>query len=161
MEDNNKIIDLVTYNLWANKRIITWLESNDQELITKDCQSSFSSILKTVKHILDGQILYYSILNQSPYNESSENSVQDKYRQLIEQSIAFLEYVKKQKNFNESRLVKTKFLSGEFPQFELIKHCMNHSTFHRGQIITIGHQLKLTKAPSTDMLFYFIERNKH
>ena len=37
--------------------------------------------------------------------------------------------------------MKTQYLNGNFQEFELIQHCMNHSTFHPGQIITIGHQL--------------------
>jgi uncharacterized damage-inducible protein DinB len=38
---------------------------------------------------------------------------------------------------------------------EMIHHCMNHSTYHRGQIITMGKQLNLSKAPSTDLIFYY------
>ena len=160
MEENSKIVELVKYNLWANKRLIAWVEANDQELITKDCQSSFSSILKTIDHILDGQIFYYSALKELPFEKPWDNSLEGSYKGLIEQSIDFLQYVKSLNTFNDSRLVKSKILDGIFPQFELIQHCMNHSSFHRGQIITIGHQLGLTKAPSTDMLFYFIERDK-
>lgn len=160
MDRKTKIVELVNYNLWANKRLISWLEGNDDKLITKNSQSSFSNILKTIDHILDGQIFYYSALNELPFEKPWDNSLQGIYKGLIEQSNIFLTYVKSQNTFDNSRLVKTKILDGKFPQFELIQHCMNHSTFHRGQIITIGHQLGLTKAPSTDMLFYFIERDK-
>ncbi|WP_366512826.1 DinB family protein [Kordia sp.] len=31
---------------------------------------------------------------------------------------------------------------------------MNHSTYHRGQIVTMGHQLGFTKAPFTDLFFF-------
>jgi uncharacterized damage-inducible protein DinB len=33
---------------------------------------------------------------------------------------------------------------------------MNHSTYHRGQIITIGRNLGFTDAPMTDYNFYNI-----
>lgn len=160
MEKDNKIEELVKYNLWANKRLIAWLEDNDQELIIKECQSSFSTILKTVGHILDGQIFYYSSLNEVSFEKQWDDSLQGSFNGLIEQSTAFVEYVQSQNDLNDLRLIKTKILDGKFPQYELIQHCMNHSAFHRGQIITMGHQLGFTKAPSTDMLFYFIERNK-
>ncbi len=161
MKHNYKIAELVNYNLWANKRLIAWLEANNEELITQECPSSFPSILKTIKHILDGQLFYYSALKEIPIEKPWDNSVQGSYNGLIEQSIAFVAYAKSQNTFNEPRFVKTKTLNGRFPQFELIQHCMNHSSFHRGQIITMGHQLGLTKAPSTDMLFYFIKRDNH
>jgi uncharacterized damage-inducible protein DinB len=33
-------------------------------------------------------------------------------------------------------------------------HCMNHSTYHRGQIVTMGRNLGFTDAPMTDYNFY-------
>jgi uncharacterized damage-inducible protein DinB len=140
--------------------LIAWLASNDDELMSKNCHSSFSNILTTLDHILDGQLFYYSVLNELPIKKPWGNSLQEIYKGLTEQSIDFLTYVESQNTFEDSRLVKINTLEGKFPQFEIIQHCMNHSTFHRGQIITIGHQLELNKAPSTDLLFYFIERNK-
>lgn len=37
---------------------------------------------------------------------------------------------------------------------QIIMHCMNHSTYHRGQIITCMHQLKITEIPQTDFIYY-------
>ncbi len=155
-----KTIELVNYNLWANKRLIHWLQSNDKELLTKECQSSFTTVLDTVSHILDGQIFYYCLLNEQPIERLWGNTEEEILNGLIEQSEAFIAYVKSQKSLNAFRFLKTKTLEGTFTQFELIQHCMNHSTFHRGQVITMGHQLGFSKAPSTDMLFFFIKRNK-
>jgi uncharacterized damage-inducible protein DinB len=36
----------------------------------------------------------------------------------------------------------------------MIHHCMNHSTYHRGQIVTIARNLELTDPPSTDFMRY-------
>jgi uncharacterized damage-inducible protein DinB len=160
MKEIDKIEELVNYNLWANKRLINWLKTNDRELLTKECQSSFSNILNTISHILDGQIFYYCVLKEQLFERLWGNSIEETLKGLLEQSEVFANYLKGQELLNEFRFVRTKNLEGNFHQFELIEHCMNHSTFHRGQIITIGHQLGLNKAPSTDMLFYFIERNK-
>ncbi len=160
MEGIDKIKELVNYNLWANKRLVTWIKANEKSLLTKECQSSFSNILSTVNHILDGQIFYYCVLKEQPIERLWGNTVEEIIKGLIEQSEIFIDYVKSQKSLNEVRLVKIKNLEGTFTQIELIQHCMNHSTFHRGQIITMGHQLRFSKAPSTDMLFFFIKRDK-
>jgi len=158
MDKDIEIVELVKYNLWANKRLVDWLKMNDDELVLKKCYSSFSTILKTVNHILDGQLLYYSALLKTEYVKFENSLVNESYDELIKQSTAFVEYVENQNTLKSKRLFKYGDLEGEFPQYELIQHCVNHSTYHRGQIITMGHQLEFTKAPSTDMLFYFIMR---
>ena len=160
MKEIDNIKELVAYNLWANKRLIHWLNTNDKELLTEECTSSFSTVVDTVNHMLDGQIFYYCALNEQALERVWGNSIEEIFKGIIEQSEAFVNYVESQKSLNELRLVSMKNLNGNFYQFELIQHCMNHSTFHRGQIITMGHQLNLKKAPSTDLLFYFIERNR-
>lgn len=162
MNKNKQSEELTKYNLWANKRLVQWLESNNQEFLTKECQSSFSSILETINHIRDGQIFYFSVLQKRHIEKIWDSSIYGAYEGLISQSKEFVEYVETLDidALSESRFVKVKTLNGSFPQYELIQHCMNHSTFHRGQIITMGHQLGLKKAPSTDMLFYIIQREK-
>ncbi len=47
---------------------------------------------------------------------------------------------------------------GDFvrPRFEMIQHTVNHSTYHRGQIVTIGRNVGLTDAPMTDYMFYLL-----
>ena len=159
MKEINKILELVNYNLWANKRIINWLKTNDQELMAKECNSSFCNIYETLNHILDGEILYYSILIEKPIEKNSGNLIEDIGRNLIKQSEDFIDYIESKNSLDEIRSIKTKYIKGKFHDFELIQHCMNHSTFHRGQIVTMGHQIGLNKAPSTDMLFYFIKRS--
>ena len=158
----NQAEELTKYNLWANTRIVQWLKSNNQKLATMSCKSSFSSILETINHICDGQIFYLSALKQRSIEKVRNNSPDGAFNGLISQSKEFSEYVKSQDMdmLGEFRFVNLKFFEGSLPQYELIQHCMNHSTYHRGQIITIGHQLGLNKAPSTDMLLYIIEREK-
>jgi uncharacterized damage-inducible protein DinB len=42
------------------------------------------------------------------------------------------------------------------PRVELLQHCLNHSTYHRGQIVSIGHQVGLKDAPMTDYMYYVL-----
>ena len=37
---------------------------------------------------------------------------------------------------------------------EMIMHTINHSTFHRGQLITMCRQLNITPIPRTDYIIY-------
>ena len=42
--------------------------------------------------------------------------------------------------------------------WEMIMHCMNHSTYHRGQIVTILREGGVTTIPSTDLIAYLREK---
>ncbi|SHG48148.1 DinB family protein [Flagellimonas flava] len=158
MEANKQIIEQVKFNLWANKRVVAWLNDNDETLITKESRSSFPSIIKTVDHIFEGEAVYLGILTGIPNQNPKPESIQDSYANLLAQSTAFVSYAEGQSHFNELLEIDSKYLKGSFAGHELIQHCMNHSTYHRGQLVTLGHQLGLTKAPSTDMLFYLSKK---
>jgi uncharacterized damage-inducible protein DinB len=42
----------------------------------------------------------------------------------------------------------------DFTVVDMIHHCMNHSTYHRGQLITMGRQAGLADPPRTDFIYY-------
>ena len=158
----NDITTLTNYNLWANLRIADWLQANDSEKLDEPCKSSFPTIGLTINHIWDAQIFYLSILKQIPLSKVWDKTTSKAIEGLVEQSKEFSNYFSQLEpgKLDELRTIQTKFLSGTFTQTQLTQHCMNHSTFHRGQIITMGHQLNLTKAPSTDLLYYLSEIEK-
>ena len=41
---------------------------------------------------------------------------------------------------------------------DVLHHVLNHSTYHRGQLITMGRQLGIQNPPSTDYIFWARER---
>jgi uncharacterized damage-inducible protein DinB len=45
-------------------------------------------------------------------------------------------------------------------RFEMLQQCFNHGTYHRGQIVTLGRNLKITDAPATDYFFYLEEKKR-
>lgn len=159
MNSTKALTDLVTYNVWANQQIAQWLLSNDMEKMTSDCHSSFPTILQTIHHTWDAQIFYLNIMKNIPFSKDWDGSTEGAINGFVAQSKEFMKHVLPMtaNEFSEYRLVEASMLEGEFQQHELIQHCMNHSTFHRGQIITMGHQLGLSKAPRSDFFFYFAE----
>jgi uncharacterized damage-inducible protein DinB len=40
------------------------------------------------------------------------------------------------------------------PVFQVIMHVLNHSTYHRGQIVNMLRQLGIEKIPQTDMIVW-------
>jgi uncharacterized damage-inducible protein DinB len=48
------------------------------------------------------------------------------------------------------------WISGKAARSEYLLQVLNHSTYHRGQVITIGRNVGLTDAPMTDYNFYLL-----
>ena len=147
-----------SYNLWANKIILDLLENNSS-LLDKEVKSSFTSLRKTAYHIWSAEEIWHKRLNgesppslPQPGNDFSEFS-----KQLSLRSQSFIDRVKEKDETHFQTLCSYKDTRGNSysnPQWQMIMHCMNHSTYHRGQIITLLRELGLTTIPPTDLIVY-------
>lgn len=148
------------YNAWANETMVNWLKTKPQEVFESEVPSSFSSILKTLNHIWAVEEFWHSVLAEDEI-KSSRYMDQDLYvdkvtHGIVQESQFLLDYVK---TLSEADLLQevqldTPWVSGKMPRFEFLQHVLNHSTYHRGQVITIGRVLGLTDAPMTDYNFF-------
>lgn len=148
------------YNQWANSTITEWLGTFPSDSLYEKVPSSFPSLVKTLNHILAVEEFWYSVitrnmevtgryLEQNPYHEEVIPG-------LAAQSAAIYDYVK---NLTEEQLLEevyleTPWVQGTLPRYEFIQHCLNHSTYHRGQITSMSHHLQLKNAPMTDYNFF-------
>ncbi|MDQ3112185.1 MAG: DinB family protein [Bacteroidota bacterium] len=148
------------YNLWANQSLVEWLRTKPAELFKAEVPSSFSSILKTFNHILAVQEFWYSVVNESELKTNrygaTEMQLEEVIADLIAQSNALGAYVNtlSEKELEKKVHLDTPWVKGEMPRYEFLQHVFNHSTYHRGQIITIGRNIGLTDAPMTDYNFF-------
>lgn len=155
------------YNLWANRRMVETFSALPDEQLQQTIVSSFPSIRLTFLHIWDAEMLWLERLNgNSPTSFPSKSFVGENaqvFENLLQKSEAFLEFVKSQPTaFFEQTLSFSTISYGPQTQraFEMVHHCMNHSTMHRGQLLTMGRQLGLLKFPPTDFAFYLRELGK-
>lgn len=148
------------YNLWANTTLVNWLRSKPAELLEKEIASSFPSIRLTLHHIWQAQQYWLSVLQrEAPKVDLPQaDSVEDVLNGIVAQSEELLEYIQSVDDeiIEEKTLIVSPWFQSSFPNFEYIMHCMNHSTYHRGQIVTIARQLGFNDAPMTDYNFYNI-----
>ncbi len=153
--------DYANYNLWANKTLIDWLSTKEPALMSKEVPSSFPTIKQTLFHILVVQEWWLGNLKKAPvesrYRQVFEGPVEQIFRELIDQSEILAEHIGSLSQFelNEDYAFSIPTV-GNFSSvgFEIVHHLMNHGTYHRGQVITIAHQLGLHNAPMTDYMFY-------
>ncbi|MBT8196819.1 MAG: hypothetical protein HKO56_01205 [Bacteroidia bacterium] len=155
------LVDFSKYNVWANKLIIKMVNEVGEESATKDIVSSFPSIFKTLLHILDAQVLWLHRMQHDHFPEAPSKSFNGNLAQLVEEliasSVSLNNFVSEMTENDLLKELTYKNTSGKeymSPFNEVILHCLNHSTFHRGQIITILRQLGFEDFVATDYVAY-------
>lgn len=140
------------YNKWANEQIINWLGKQPYDLLAQDMPSSFPSVNHTLKHVWESQVFYLSILSEKEAQYGKGLSFKSISHGLLDSSRELVSFIANlgAGQINDLRNVNRSDVKADRPISEFYLQCMNHSTYHRGQIVTMGHNLGLTKAPATD-----------
>lgn len=149
------------YNLWANTTLVNWLKTKPATLLEQTVPSSFPSIKLTLLHIWQTERYWLSILKkeeQKTYDEFNGN-VEDTFKALLNTSAELCHYINDMTHddVQAKTLIESPWFQCDFNNFEYIMHYANHSTYHRGQVITIGRSLGFSDAPMTDYNLYNID----
>lgn len=155
--------DYAVYNHWANEQLVNWLKGKPAHLQDKAVASSFPGIKQTLYHILQVQEFWLSSLKgvtpELTYGAVFMGRVEDLYDDILDQSAQFVQHLQLLDDEELAGIchVDIPFV-GEVnrPVFEIVQHTMTHSTYHRGQLVTIGHHLDWHDAPMTDYMFYLL-----
>lgn len=161
-----EITELCRYNSWANRRMLAAVSKLSDENVMKDMRSSFPSVRDTFQHILAGEWLWFSRLKgisptQFPasWDASTSQELRNHWEELDAEFQSFVA------SLNDERLnAEVEYLSMDGKPFhnlahELLRHLVNHSTYHRGQITTLIRQLGGEPAGS-DLLYFYREKNQ-
>jgi uncharacterized damage-inducible protein DinB len=146
------------YNLWANQQFAEWLSSASEEDLNLEIESSFSSLRETIFHIWNAEYLWLHTIKDESADNSPAKNFEGSKEELLEG------WLKASENFsNHVKTMTLKELQAKRPRSngeaytviaDMIQHCMNHSTYHRGQLITMGRQAGLQDPPRTDFIYY-------
>jgi uncharacterized damage-inducible protein DinB len=147
---------LYAYTDWANDRILASVAALPTEQFTREITSSYPSIRDTLIHIAFAEWLWlkrWKRRNPTAEPEWTKNAtlptLLDQFVATAEERRAFLE-----DQTDESLAAPLNYTSMKGDPFthplgELLVHCANHSTHHRGQIVTLLRQVGATP-PNTD-----------
>jgi len=153
--------NLAQYNLWANTKLVGFLKKLDPSLLDKEITSSFNTIRKTLYHVWDTQVIWYNRLKGISFSDwpskHFKGSDEEAFNGFIEQSNMFVELVEEMND--EDLLINFKYKSLEGKEYtnnaaEVLTHVMNHSTFHRGQLVTMLRNAGFTELSSTDYITF-------
>ena len=159
-------VKFCNYNVWANQRLTAIFKDLPEEMADQFIECSFPSAKKTILHIWDAEVIWLKrlqgeVVNSFP-SKTFQGSAIDAINGLLGTSEAFHDFVDKQDEaFFEKAFTVQTITSGVYTQkaYEMIHHCMNHSTYHRGQLLMMARQLGLRDLPTTDMIFYLRENH--
>ena len=151
----------LAYNAWANEKIAGVLRTTTDEIFFRQTGSSFSSIAETVKHIWGAQFIWLMRLQGKSLREWPTNNlgaVKEKLVEgLIQSSADLVVFIS---SFDQMRLSElyayTNMKGDPFRDSyeETLYHVVNHSTYHRGQIITMLRQSGVEDVVGTDLIHY-------
>ncbi len=139
------------YDLWANTRIIERLQREGETVLDRHVKSSFPSLRLTIGHIRDAGGTWFGRLFACDSPVFAEG-----IGGLVQGSVAMNDKVRALDN--EALLEAVAYVRGGVryvqPRWQMLLHCFNHASYHRGQIITMMRQLDLGEVPNTDLVAY-------
>jgi uncharacterized damage-inducible protein DinB len=159
----DEVRTLYAFNRWANNRIIAATRLLSAADLTRDLRTSHGSVRGTMVHTLWSEWIWLQRWHgESPKRVFAQeefpdvDAIQSRWRDLEGHQQDFLAAL------TEKRLHRTLSYENivgqrwEYPLVHMMQHVVNHSSYHRGQVVTLLRQLGQVP-PVTDFLVFFDE----
>ena len=147
---------LYAYNDWANDRMLDAIAALSNEQFTREIVSSYSSIRDTLAHIAGAEWLWLRRWRGESPPKAPEWAAAPSIETLREQMHAIAsdrrEYLAGLDDDTIESMLSYRSIKGDaftMPLGGVLLHCANHSTYHRGQLVTMLRQAGATP-PGTD-----------
>jgi uncharacterized damage-inducible protein DinB len=163
----DEIRQLYAYNSWANHRFLGAVEVLQQDEFARDLGSSFPSVGATLAHILGAEWIWLQRWRgvspsdfPSEWNTTTPAALAAQWREFELEQRAFLAAVTGEALGAAIEYRNTSGARFSNPLCQLMRHVVNHSTYHRGQVATMLRQLGHT-VRATDLIAWYRERAAH
>lgn len=154
-------IQYAAYNVWANNLLLDTIQQLPEEQQGAEIKSSFTSLHKTVLHMLDAESIWWQRIKlQEKITRPSDGfsrSFVELSRLLQQQNRQWLEWVSNTTEHglqHEFIYFNTKKERFKQPVYQMLLHLFNHETYHRGQLVTMLRQLGIETIPPTDFVLW-------
>lgn len=152
--------DLYDYNSWANKKTLDTLEPLSAEQFTGPMGGSFASIRDTMVHILGAEWIWWQrCIGERPkglLDVAEFPDVASLRARWPEVEQGFSSVVNNAVLDENITYINRHGLQYTYPVDQILLHTANHSTYHRGQIVTLLRQIG-AKPAVTDYLVWVDE----
>jgi uncharacterized damage-inducible protein DinB len=148
------------YNEWANARVFDAAGRVSRDQFTKDLGSSFPSIRDTLAHLAGVEWVWLRRWKgESPsatpgwMAASDVDTLRTHLHEVESERAAFLDALNESDLQRRIAYINFKGERWEYSLADMLLHLVNHSTYHRGQVVTMLRQVGAA-APATDFLVY-------
>lgn len=156
---------LLLYTMWADRVCLNALASARSEDLERDTSTSFRSVLGTLAHILGAQRLWLArfegkTLDRVPGLEDFPDfaALSSAWAETSAELGFFLASLTADQAAAELTWLSTEGIAHTRPLWQPVLHLVNHSTYHRGQVMAALRQLGYAP-PSTDLIYFLIEQS--
>jgi len=159
----DEIRRLYAFNRWANLRFLDALDVLSDEELSRDLKSSFPTVLATLTHMYGAEWIWlerWCGRSLAPLPDAgaltSVAAVRVRWDALWADQQAFLDGLGDADL--ERPLTWRSMAGGDYSSRlgDVLRHVVNHGTYHRGQLATLLRQLGRA-APATDLVYYFTD----
>lgn len=157
----DEVRQLFAYNAWANRKIFDAAAALATELTTRDLKSSHGGIHGTLAHIVWAEQLWLHRWLQRPNPAVPQGrdlpdlaAVRTRWEEVEAERATFLQGMT-EAGLSETRPVKPSS-GGAFDHSfaQMFRHAIDHSTYHRGQVVTMLRQVGAVP-PNTGLIVFY------
>ena len=150
------VLTLYAYDDWANDRMLAAIAELTEEQFTRNLVSSYPTIRDTLAHIAFAEWIWLERWRGNSPSQAPEwldgpsfASLEERLHGIAAARRSYLTALTDERL--DSAIHYRSTLGDEFTMIlsDLLIHCANHSTYHRGQLVTMLRQVGATP-PNTD-----------
>ena len=161
---------LLRYNEWATRRILEACRRLSVDVFTRDCHASHSSIRGTLVHLIGGHWVWLRFWLGEPTAQIAARCdalwdqemfpdiarLEAAHQRITHEQGQFMETVTEDRLGIPVRFQSFQGYEREMSLAQMIQHVVNHSTYHRGQVVTLLRQQGFAP-PGTDLSTFLEE----
>ncbi len=156
---------LFEYTIWANHRLLRAAALLSVPDFRRDMGSSLGGVRGTLVHTMGAEWIWLErVKGVSPSRGFDEGefpdviALRDRWVTIEEHRAAWLRGLKKDDPAEKIRYKNLQGQAFEQPLWQIVQHVANHSTYHRGQVVSMLRMLG-SKPVATDMIVWDRERD--
>jgi len=150
-----------SYNRWANLRLLDVCEPLSRDDLLRELGGSFPSVWLTLTHLYAAENTWLARWQGTPTGRKPEldgvetvKSLRQRWDDVWRQQCELLETVTEA---DLRRVIPVVLMSGKQLDQQLaatMRHCVNHASYHRGQVTNFLRMLGASTTPLDLVLYY-------
>lgn len=158
------LLGQIAYSAWATRQLLGACSALTADQLDQDLGASHSSLIRTFCHFYDGERVWLrrligtsdeQRLPSGPAPELSFGFLVQSWPALWQ---TYFDWIESAKEAELTEVLATVLPDGKLlrvPRWQIVLHTVNHSTLHRGEIVTMLRALDM-KPPNTDLTAYWL-----